>query len=1251
MSSSEEYLDKLLRDMMGGAPVMEEKPAPAPEPVPEPVVDTASETVPEPVSEPIVDTVSEPEPIAEPASDSIPETISMPVPEAATEIPEAVIEPSVEQALEAVPEPVAEKVSEAIQEDVPTFPDHSEEIPRDVDTMGLVIDSAPSLSPAEEAPLDLEIADLMADIMPAFDAGLKSVPGDPDASIENADFSQDITSDKKIFADIFNPEEPAVEEPVFEEPVVEMPAAEIPVAEEPIAEEPVAEEPVFDLGSLDIPGMEGLVSDTPTDIPSDISFDIPGMDDILVDNPVAPEIPAEPMPETMAEMPAFETPAAEKPAFETPVAEEPAFDLGSLDIPGMEGLVSDTPTDISSDISFDIPGMDDLLVDNPVAPEIPAETIPETVAETPAAEEPAFDLGSLDIPGMEDLVSDTPSDVSIDIPGMEGLGDISSEPIPEAVAETPAVEEPVVEEPAFDLGSLDIPGMEGLGDIPLEPIPETLAEAPAVEETVADEPVADEPAFDLGSLDIPGMEDLVTDTPSDVSLDIPGMEGLGDIPLEPIPETLAETPTLEETTVEEPAAEESVAEETAVEEPAEEPAADEPATEEPAVAASASDLPLGIDLSELEALSAEIEEEENLPDENDIEKMLAQAQNSANEEEGDGVFSNNFEDMSLGDLLGTSNDGEVDEIGSLLDKNDRNELIDGELINKLESDPAPARNMPEEEKNEEPVDPKEAKKAEKQRQKEEKAAARKKAKEEKAAAKAAKKAKKGRGQDAPQIPGADAVGDDISVHDTDLSDVEALLAGAELAAKASDERNGAGNEGMPDLSDAPSALSSSEEEFNPFGGDIDILNDPVLGAIASNEEQGSGLDDDGRVPLTKESVGYETGNKEDSTDFEIDLEHFGEDDSGSVDIPGLSDTPAIETPAAETPSSDSPQPSAKPVGGGGGSAAGSENATEAEGEKKPSFLDKIKGFFEKITGALTESDDDDDEANSLKLSDENAQILDEMNKEGDGDKKKKKKDKKKKGEEKAEGGDDIRDVEEKPKKPKKEKKPKKAKEPAADEKPEKKLSTKKIVMVVIVCGMFASLIFITIKFAGDYSVKKAGRTAFKNEDYQACYQDLFGKNLTESEEIMFNRSECILRIRLWLREYEILADEGSEVRALDSLIQSINAYPGLYTSAITWGCLDKVDPTYQEMLGILQSKYGLSADEAFAIASEPDDIVYTRLVNEIARGKSYTDAYNKINGIGTEPETVQEPEVIEKHDVLPEEEGVDGGNFVDNSSN
>ncbi|MBR4277109.1 MAG: hypothetical protein IKQ28_01615, partial [Lachnospiraceae bacterium] len=175
--------------------------------------------------------------------------------------------------------------------------------------------------------------------------------------------------------------------------------------------------------------------------------------------------------------------------------------------------------------------------------------------------------------------------------------------------------------------------------------------------------------------------------------------------------------------------------------------------------------------------------------------------------------------------------------------------------------------------------------------------------------------------------------------------------------------------------------------------------------------------------------------------------------------------------------------------------------------------------------------------------------------------------------------------------------------------------------------------------------------AYRNEDYQACYQNLFGKELNESETIMFNSSECILRIRLWLREYEMLAEEGNEIRALDSLIQSVNAYPGLFSSASQWQCVDKVDPTYQEILGILTSKYGLTEEEARLIASEPDDVVYTKIVHYIVDGMTYSDAMAKATGAVPEGTSQpEEPVAIPKPDLLPEEDGMGSGNFVESGS-
>lgn len=324
---------------------------------------------------------------------------------------------------------------------------------------------------------------------------------------------------------------------------------------------------------------------------------------------------------------------------------------------------------------------------------------------------------------------------------------------------------------------------------------------------------------------------------------------------------------------------------------------------------------------------------------------------------------------------------------------------------------------------------------------------------------------------------------------------------------------------------------------------------------------------------------------------------------------------------------------------------------------------KKKGFFAKILDFLTEEDEENEEEESgeIILSEENQNIINELdNESGSGKKgkkgKKAKKDKKgnkdkkgkkdKKGEDsdQAEGTDgeeaSQNEDEKKGRKAKKAKKPKNESNSDSDEqKPAKKLSTKRIVLIALICLSILAVIILSTNFASDYSVKKAGRQAFSEGDYQTCYQNLYGKDLSESEQVMFSKSECILRVRLWIREYEMFADEGSEVEALDSLIQSVNDYPALYEYAAQWNSVGEVSEVYMQMLDILSNKYGLTEEQAKEIAAEPDDVEYTRKVTAVAEGKSYsaTDSSKEVTD-SNEP----------LKDKLPEEEGMVNANFVDN---
>ncbi len=301
-------------------------------------------------------------------------------------------------------------------------------------------------------------------------------------------------------------------------------------------------------------------------------------------------------------------------------------------------------------------------------------------------------------------------------------------------------------------------------------------------------------------------------------------------------------------------------------------------------------------------------------------------------------------------------------------------------------------------------------------------------------------------------------------------------------------------------------------------------------------------------------------------------------------------------------------------------AAGADIVEESEQKKEK------KGFFAKLLDLFTEEDEEEEEADQLQLSDENKKILEEMDK--GGKKKKGKKEKKPKKEKQP-----------KPKKPAKEKKKKekteKEDQPAV---PEKKLSPRKIIPIVAVCITVGVVILLLGNFLTDYAAKRSGREAYYAGDYQTCYQNLFGKELNETEQVMYSQSESILTIWMWLKEYEVFVNEGSELEALDSLLQAVRDYPTLLDYATQWNVQDEVSLAFQNILNILSQKYELSQEEAQQIADISDNVEYTKNVMmvlqklglgswELPQGTVTTDAPAQ----STEETTAQLP------DPLPEE--------------
>ena len=309
-----------------------------------------------------------------------------------------------------------------------------------------------------------------------------------------------------------------------------------------------------------------------------------------------------------------------------------------------------------------------------------------------------------------------------------------------------------------------------------------------------------------------------------------------------------------------------------------------------------------------------------------------------------------------------------------------------------------------------------------------------------------------------------------------------------------------------------------------------------------------------------------------------------------------------------------------------------------------------KGFFSRILDLLTEEDEEEEGENEeIKLSDENKEILKEMDQEKGKKKAGKSGKKKKNASGKETGSEGEAEASSKGKKAKKEKKPKKEKpqkEPQVEvyEEPKKKLSAKRIALIAMTCLSFGLAVIIIAAVSGEFMSKKEGREAYYAGDYQTCYQTLFGKELNESEKVMFCKSESILRIRLWLREYKLFADEGAEVEALDSLLQSVHDYPALQVYSAQWNASDEVAAGYAEIVRILSEKYHLTEEQAKEIYDIPEDAEYTRAVTAIAQGTAFDEWKNPENQEEM-PEPVQEPLL----DELPEEMELPDETFVDNN--
>ncbi|MBO4902828.1 MAG: hypothetical protein J5518_08550 [Lachnospiraceae bacterium] len=503
MSSTEEYLDSLLRSVMSG----KKPPAPIEPPTEEENAQTAAEPAPAPIAEP------EPAPAEEPiAAPAVEEPVVNPEPAPSLEDVAIGGDTTAAPVMEEIP--VMEETAMPAMDDVPPMPEEKPAPREHVSFIGTIMSEIPATDRSGEteepaAPSEADALELAAEATYIMPEEAEMPAGE--AETETPDLASMAMSMMEAET-AAEPEMPEMEMPVMDEPIMDMP--EMPEMAMPEMAEmgEMAMPEMADMGEMAMPEMAE-------------------MGDLMTDMP----------------MPEMEMPVMDEPIMDMPEMTEMA-DMGEMAMPEMGDLMTDIPA-MEAEAEMPMPEMEMPVMDEPIMdmpempemadmgemamPEMPEmEAMPEM--ETPEAAEGSDmlempELFMVDIPGMEggETAEQLPDeDISKLLQSIEEMDSPLDEPAQtEDAAEAPesAEEMPVMDEmPMMDeMPIMDEAPMEGAEEAALaDDLSTSMDDLLGLSEENLDSALQEAAAGDipLDSMEELGLEDLLTGSEGDAEL-------------------------------------------------------------------------------------------------------------------------------------------------------------------------------------------------------------------------------------------------------------------------------------------------------------------------------------------------------------------------------------------------------------------------------------------------------------------------------------------------------------------------------------------------------------------------------------------------------------------------------------------------------------------------------------------------------------------------------------------------------------
>lgn len=273
-------------------------------------------------------------------------------------------------------------------------------------------------------------------------------------------------------------------------------------------------------------------------------------------------------------------------------------------------------------------------------------------------------------------------------------------------------------------------------------------------------------------------------------------------------------------------------------------------------------------------------------------------------------------------------------------------------------------------------------------------------------------------------------------------------------------------------------------------------------------------------------------------------------------------------------------------------------STEEPAEQKADKKSKgKKGFFAKIAAALFGNDEEEEaiedivvpESEDLEsISDENLQILRELEaaeqaNAGSAEKGKKEKKKKKKKEKKEK---EPKEKKERKKRPKKEKPPK---EP--DNTPP--LPKKPVMLIFLMAFSILLLVLLTIKGTGRTVYLDEAKLAMENGEYVEAYSQLSGLELKKSEQSLYEKAECMALVQEQYDAYVTMMGANKYELALDALIRGIGRCEDSADTAAKYGLENELSNIKSQLTEALDNQFGMTEKDAKKLYSIKDRDEYS----------------------------------------------------------